>query len=174
MSTQKAKSKLIVLVVFPLDTCKGVSKRKFACEVRHFSNSHLVLQLFSCYLRLSNLNFLTSFQDTDVSFSACPPLPFQIPFSYESLNPKLTEMLPLTSRGFGWVWMRPGDQISCTIKLFPLLCLVFGQGMNLFPSSLPSAKCLDVFFMNLPLQIYHITQSENRQNDTVVVTFIVH
>lgn len=87
------------------------------------------------------------------------------PFRYHSPiqgpNPKLIEMLPLTSRGFGWGQMSLGHKVPHCIKLCPLFSVVSRQSTDLFPSLLPSAKHLDGFFMNVPLQVYHAAQSEN-------------
>lgn len=57
--------------------------------------------------------------------------------------------------------MSLGHKVPHRIELLPLLSLVSRQNTDLFPSLLPSAKYLDGFFMNMPLQVYHTAQSEN-------------
>lgn len=108
-------------------------------------------------------------------FHSLPALfsPFRYHSSIQEPNPKIIEMLPLTSRGFGWGWMSLEHKVLHYI-VFPLLSLVSRQSKDVFPSLLPRAKYLDGFFMNLPLQVYNTAQSENTWRDTIVVTFIVH
>lgn len=80
-------------------------------------------------------------------FHSLPALfsPFRYHSSIQEPNPKITEMLPLTSRGFGQGWMSLGHKVLHYI-VFPLLSLVSRQSTDVFPSLLPPAKHLDFFY----------------------------
>lgn len=122
--------------------------------VRHFSKPHLVFKL-SKAVRPYLPDFIPGYRSHSVP--ALSSL-FRYHSAVREPNPKLIEMLPLTSRSFGWDHMSLGHKVSDHIELLPLLSLVSRQRTNLFPSLLPSAKYLDeVFYEHAASSLLHCT-----------------
>lgn len=122
----------------------------FPLEVRHFSNLHLVPEVFICCLRLSGLNFLISFQDTDVSFSPCPLLPLSDTIllckSLIQRSLKCFHWHPEALARAGWVW---GTKFFITLySLFSVWYL--GKAQMFFHLYFPMQSIL-IFFYELAI-----------------------
>lgn len=83
------------------------------------------------------------------------------PFRYRSPiqepNPKLIEMLPLTSRGFGSDRMSLGHKVPHPMELFPRLSLVSRQstGLSIFTSLCKVSWCF--FYEPATSSLSHLT-----------------
>lgn len=124
----------------------------------HISYSSYLSAVQGCQALTSWLHFRIQMSHSLPALSS----PFRYHSSIQEPDPKLIEMLPLTSRGFGWGRMSLGHQVPHRIEWFPRLSLVSRQSRDLSSSFVPSARCLDDFFNELATSsLSHTTQSEN-------------